>query len=138
MPPSTSQELSDLKGLVTPITRKQLERIVWEWQKRLGLGTWDVKLDFSEPCPDNADAVVTRSNQYERATVRFDKDWPKWTKPFANLIVAHEMVHLLTRDIDEVWKEAEKQDVLDRIFDREMEKLVDKLAYRFVEIGGLV
>lgn len=120
------------------MTRKQLERIVRTWQKRLGLETWDLYIDLDEPCPDHADATMTRSNQYERATLRFDKEWSGWSRAFGNIVVAHELIHLLLRDVEEIWKEAETQDVLDRVFDREVEKLVDKLAYRFVETGGLI
>jgi hypothetical protein len=126
------------------MTEKQLGRIVWTWQKRLGLATWDLKLNFVDPCNSDADATTWRSNTYERAEIRFGDDWKTWTKAFSNVIVVHELVHLLTRDVEESMKpaleglhaEAAKQ--IDKQQDREIESLVDRLAYRLVELGGTV
>ena len=120
------------------MTQKQVERIVWEWQKRLGLATWDLRINFAEPCHEEADATMTRSNTYERGELRLDKDWGKWSKPWANQIIVHELVHLLTRDIEESFKPAEPSPVVSKLQDRAVEQFVDKLAYRLVEIGGVV
>lgn len=126
------------------MTAKRLEHIVRVWQRRLGLESWDVKVNLHEPCHEDADATTWRSNQYERAEIRFDRDWGKWDLAFANRIVVHELVHLLARDVDEVMKpplehlDSRLAKTLEKIQDREMEGLVDRLAYRFVEVGGFV
>lgn len=76
--------------------------------------------------------------------MKFDPKWPSWSREFLNRIVVHELLHLLTRDIDEVVGDAEDQvhrdaaTLLRRRYDHEIEGFVDGLAYRLVEIGGVV
>lgn len=120
------------------MTRKQLERIVREWQKRLGLHTWDIEVDFREPAAEEAHASTWRSNVYERAGIRFDREWPRWEPRFANQVVVHELVHLMARDVEESFKPAEPSPEVSRLQDRAIEQLVDRLACRFVDLGGMV
>jgi hypothetical protein len=118
------------------VTRRQLECVVAAWQSRLKLESWRLRVVWDEPCSPDADATMWRSNQYERAELRFTPGWPKWDREFANLIVAHEMCHLLTRDVEESMK-ISRDGLGEFVQDREIEGLVDRLAHRFVELGGL-
>jgi hypothetical protein len=122
------------------VTEKRLRRLFADWQGRLGLASWEVVLDFEEPCSEVAHAVASRPDDYDRATIRFDKDWKKWSEAFSGRIVVHELLHLLTRDIDrvvadlegELHKDAYTQ--VDRRYSHEIEGLVDRLAVRLVEL----
>jgi hypothetical protein len=122
------------------MTEKRLRRLFADWQGRLGLSAWDITLNFREPCPDTADATTWRSDDYDRATIRFDKDWRKWNEVFAGRIAVHELLHLATRNLDrvvadlegELHKDAYTQ--VDRRYSHEIEGLVDRLAVRLVEL----
>lgn len=126
------------------LTAAYLRKTVAVWQRRLGLQTWDLVVNLGDPCSQDADASTWRSNTYERAEMKFDPGWRSWSAVFLNRIVVHELMHLVTRDIDELVKDAEDQmhrdagSMLRRRYDHEIEGLVDRLAFRLVEIGGVV
>lgn len=126
------------------MTKGQLERIVRTWQGRLGLERWDLEVDFKEPSKEDSDASTWRSNDYDRATLRFADGWPKWSVQFANRIAVHELLHLVTRELDRVVEDVTDQmhreaaTQIDRRYLHEIEGLVDRLAYRLVEMGGCV
>lgn len=123
------------------MTKAQMERIVREWQRRLGLERWDLDVAW-DPALEGSDASTWRSDSYDRATLRFDPEWASWDVEFTNRIVAHELLHLLTRDVDVVVKDAQDQmhrdagTLIERRYLHEIEGFVDRIAYRLVEIGG--
>jgi hypothetical protein len=126
------------------MTRSAVERAVRVWQRRLGLDGWDVEVEWDEPSEDGSDASTWRSASYDRATMKFAEGWPKWSREFTNRVVVHELLHLVSRDLDEVVNDLEGQlhrdafTLVDRRYLHEIEGLVDRLAYRLVEIGGQV
>jgi hypothetical protein len=119
-----------------------MERLLKTWQARLGLDSWDITVDFDTCCSEACHATVKRSDTYDRATMLLDVEWESWDGVFAARTVVHELLHLLTRDIDEVYKSLESHlhrdvyDVVDSRYQHEIEGLVDRLSYRFVELGG--
>lgn len=126
------------------LQKKRVERAIREWQRRLGLAEWDLAINWNDPCPDDADASTWRSNTYDRAEIKFDPHWRKWSWEFMNRIIVHELLHLVSRDIDRVVASVESQlhpeawRSLDIRYDHEIEGLIDRLSYRFVEIGGCI
>jgi hypothetical protein len=126
------------------ITRKQVERTLRVWQTRLGLQTWDIKIDWEKSAGDDINASTYRLNTYDRATLCFDTAYVNWSKEFLNQTVVHELLHLVTRDLDRVFADfeisahPEAYRVLDKRYDHEIEGVVDRLANRIVEIGGCV
>lgn len=134
--------MSEVQGGV--VTREQIEQIVSEWQIALGLQLWDLKVDWNKPCEEDADASTWRSNQYERATMHFPESIEGLDLATANRLVVHELLHLHTRGIDELLKDTYDQmhrdasSQVERRYEKEIEGVVDRLAYRLVEIGGCV
>jgi len=126
------------------LTREQIDEIVEAWQEALGLGTWHLKVDWDKPSGEDADATTWRSNQYDRATMHFSKDHVDWDADFANWIVVHELLHLVTREVDEMLKDVYDQlhrDVatqVERRYEQTIEGIVDRLARRIVMIGGTI
>lgn len=121
-----------------------MERCVRVWQGRLGLSAWDVRVDWDEPAGPDANAETRYLNDYDRATVRFAPDVSGWSPEFLNRIVVHELLHLHLRDVDRVVADVDgflHRDVFSQVekrYEHESEGLVDRLAYRLVEIGGCV
>lgn len=128
------------------MTERQLERIVRVWQKRLGLQAWDVKLSFVPTsycsCSDDADATTWRQNDYDRAVIFPNAKWASWDDDYLNRLIVHELMHLVTRDLDRVIASVEEQihadawRMIDKRYDHEIEGVVDRIANRFVDIAG--
>jgi hypothetical protein len=120
------------------MTKEHLEELVRSWQSRLGLDAWDVKIDWVKPAREGTNSVTWRSDDYDSATIMWDPEFPEWDPLFAEQIVVHELLHLLTRDIDRVVADLEGElhrDVytqVDRRYEHEVEGLVDRLACRLV------
>lgn len=126
------------------LTEARLRRIVTVWCERLALTNWVVNVDFAEPALEEADATTWRSNSYDRATIRLAPEWRVWSVITANRLIVHELLHLITRDIDRVFASVEPEigtqawKLLDDRYDHEIEGLVDRLAVRLVNIAGCV
>lgn len=124
------------------MTRPQFEKALREWQRRLGLDAWDIAVEWDEKANEDSDATTWRSADYDRATIRLDSGWAKWTDAFTHRIIVHELVHLLTRDIDEAFKLLKRHvseavwAVSDDVYEHEIEGLCDRLSYRLVELAA--
>lgn len=124
------------------MTRARLERVVRVWQQRLGLERWDIAIEWDEPCGEDANAATWRSSSYDRAEIRWDKEWRKWSARKANEYAVHELLHLHLRDVDEVVGSLEGQlhrdsyALVDGRYLHEVEGLIERLTYRLIEIGG--
>ena len=124
------------------MTRKQFEREFRTWQNRLGLDAWHVEINWDEPARKDCDATTWRSDDYDRAVIKLDVEWPSWDDDFTRRIIVHELLHLLTRDVDEVFDSLETQLQRDLYtatqnrYKHEIEGLVDRLSYRLVEIAA--
>jgi hypothetical protein len=127
--------------------KAQLRRIIKAWKKRLELEHYTLELEWEEE-PEDPDALASIyvSENYDYATLRFRSDWVEHDIDTLNRIVVHELMHIivheygqsarsifvtgsLSTDIRMMWN--------DRMHDAE-ERLVDRVASRLVELGGVV
>ena len=126
------------------MTEKQLEKVVRLWQKRLGLQDWDISLSFVPlpfcRCEDDADATTWRQNSYDRAVIFPNADWKSKSDDALNRLMVHELLHLVTRDLDRVVASVEEQlhadawRAVNTRYDHEIEGVVERLANRFVDL----
>jgi hypothetical protein len=130
-----------------PTSPAKLERIVRTWQKRLMLEHFDIELDLqNEPEVEEALAAVTPSELYDMAVVQFRGDWQTHDLYQLNRIVVHELLHIMFRDYGMAVRSVSVTGSLssdvrmlwhDRCHDAE-EGLIDRLAQRLVDLGGVV
>lgn len=126
------------------LTRKQFERALCVWQRRLGLERWEIVVRWDEPHDGDTVAEMTPEASYDRGFLRLNRSWASWSSDYANRTIVHELLHLLTRDLDGVVAAidgAVHRDVyaqIDKRYDHEIEGFVDRLACRLVEIAGVV
>jgi len=124
------------------VTQAKVRKLVKNWQAFLGLTHWDVSVDFETPAGDDTVARVWRSNYYDKAIIYLDVEWKSWTQIEANHVVAHELVHLLTRDLEEaiasvrghVTEDGAWLAIEDRL-SHELEGVVDRLADKLVTLA---
>src|SRR5690242_15181803 len=82
------------------MTRENIEAIVTEWVPRLGLSHWELKVDWSRPAGDDNDAEFERAEWYDVASLFFSPKYVYWARNYAERVVLHELMHLVTRDLD--------------------------------------
>jgi hypothetical protein len=121
--------------------------MVKAWKKRLAMEHWDFELSWDEePESEDAYASIEVSDLYDVATIRFRSDFGEHDLFTRNRIVVHELLHALCRDYGVSIRSIGVTGALsadaralwwDRCHDTE-EALIDRLANRFVEIGGEV
>lgn len=125
------------------MTQRKLETIVRLWQRRLGLGTWELEIDFETPAADSHLAEMSQSRDYDEGTLRLESEWQKWPTRKAHQVVVHELLHVVLRDLElyEVLLEGQLHRDVDSVVRRahkhHLEQAVDRLAYRFVELAGV-
>lgn len=108
------------------------------WQTRLGLERWKIDVKIAEE-PMEAYAECSPSAQYEFATITFS---PNIESSVVEATVVHELLHILTKDIDSVIEDARAQlhpqasFQVEKRYDHALESFVDRLAQRIVEIAG--
>lgn len=123
------------------MTRAQAERIIRDWQHRLGLERWKIEIDWDESAGEGNNARTWRSDLYDTARMLWDPEWPKWSRERFEQTAIHELLHLLHRDLDETWKDMEGQihrdawSLADKRYFQEMEGFIDRLAIRLLEIS---
>lgn len=127
--------------------KKQLTRIITTWRSRLALDHIVMDIEWgAEPDDPDALASVLPSDLYDHATLRFRDDWSEHDLEMLNRIVVHELLHILFRDFGNAVRSISVTGAIstdlrllwhDRCMDAE-EGLVDRLANRFVELGGIV
>lgn len=124
------------------MTQAKILKLVASWQEFLGLSQWDIAVDFDTPTGEEANAHIFRFNQYDKAILYLNQDWKSWNLRHTNELIAHEMLHLLARDLEQAWQSVDNH-VTDEVFmaldDRfvhELEGLVDRLALKLVELAN--
>jgi hypothetical protein len=71
------------------------------WQKRSKLDAWEIEIEF-EPL-GKRDAVARWPDHANRATIAFNSTtYSEWTDEKVNLIICHELYHVLTARVDDV------------------------------------
>ena len=128
--------------------KRKLEQIVQWWIPRLGLSHWTIDVEVSgEPFENGAaeaEASTWRPRDYETARVVFNpNELGDWTPLKAHRVAVHELLHLVTRDVEYVL------DLLDGLLSRDADELVerahrhaveeslDRLAYRIVDLATI-
>lgn len=128
------------------MTEAGLTRIVRTWQARLKLEHIHIQLEFTDPDNPEALASVTNSDLYDMATMNFREDWRDNDLFQLNRIVVHELLHIMFRDFGNAIRTVTSAGILshqtellwyDRCNDAE-EQLIDRLAWRLVELAGPV
>lgn len=129
------------------MTRAELEAIVAWWVPRLGLAAWEIEVEW-DPRRDDMDfdsgvrhAATWRSRDYDEARLYFHpSEHADWDRRKANQLAVHELLHLVTRDVEFVLDQVDGQ--LHRDVDsvvsgghrHAVEGAVDRLAYRLVDL----
>jgi hypothetical protein len=122
----------------------EVERLLAEWQRRLGLERWQIVVDWDEPT-DEAEALaeIEAESPYDYARLRLSPDWSHWDRRWLNLTLVHELCHLLVR---ELWPAVESVEefvpvpawrVFRARFEHVEEQLVDRLATLYVDHLGI-
>lgn len=124
------------------MTKRGLEKILTSWQRRLPLDAWTVWIDWTEPARPGARASVFIPDDYHRARICIAEDYTSWDEYEAECTLAHELIHLLLRDLDAVAAQAadmlgvEARTLSRKAWDHAEEGVVDLLACRLVEAWG--
>lgn len=140
------------------MTRAEFEVVLRLWQRRLGLDHWEIELswewgkrpddkpdvDGDEHPPPNCDASTYRARDYDTATVYLHPvDAETWSPRKAHATVVHELLHLVTRDVefvldqlDAVGLARDVDELLVRGHRHAVEGAIDRLAHRFVDLAG--
>lgn len=132
---------------MTPANQRHIERMLRTWKNRLALDAWRIDVVWDEePDDEDAYASIECSDIYDEARLRFRNDFNSHDLFTKNRIIVHELMHIhfrtygnavrsiaitgnITGDARALW--------YDRCRDEE-EGVVDRLANRFVELGGEV
>lgn len=77
-----------------------LERRVAHWQRILRLDAWRITVEREPTDQNGANAHVWRANQYPLARIYFREDWPTGSERNLDETIVHELLHLVTRDVD--------------------------------------
>ena len=127
-----------------PVTEGEVEAILGEWQLRLGLDRWEIRVLWTEPAnEDESLAEIEPHNPYDVAVLRLSPGWPEWSRRMMNTIIAHELCHLVVRDL---WLAAESVEpyappeawrVFKARWDHHEEQAVDRLARMLVDRFGV-
>jgi hypothetical protein len=129
------------------LTQAGLIRVIKTWKKRLALDHIDIDVDLVK-APENEEALASVSphQMYDQAVMQFSGKWPEWNDFEVNRVVVHELLHILFRDYNNAVGSISQAGVLsyqvqalwnDRLEDAE-EALIDRIAHRLVEVGGVV
>lgn len=132
--------------LTTPeLTRADVVEVFALWQQRMRLTHWKLSFVFDEAPITGSWADVTCEDAYDEAKVRIAAGFEGWGRDELNVIAAHELVHVLMRDLDVAVQSAEKQIRpaalvewwLDR-YTHEAEGVVERVAQLLVDLAGAV
>jgi hypothetical protein len=127
--------------------KAQLSRIIRIWRERLALEHVVLDVEWYED-PEDPDALASIyvSEYYDHATLRFAAGWEDYDATELNRIVVHELMHILMHDYSQAARSIAVTGAIstdmrllwhDRCHDAE-ERVVDRLANRLVELGGVV
>lgn len=134
------------------MTWAELEQLVELWRNRLGLQSWELELrpaveakrrrDWDVGGEGKPDAATWRARDYETAEVYIADDWAEWPPRKLHAIVVHELLHLVTREVEHVLDLLDEQlapaqqELVERAHRHAVEGAVDRLAYRLVDLAG--
>jgi hypothetical protein len=131
------------------LTHEDAAQVLEIWKARLCLDHWQIEfkegdLPEDETWSEHRQAFIWRSRDYNTATLHLNPNFTEWNRRKLNLNIVHELLHLVTREVEFILDQLET--LLHRDVDRvigdghrhAVEGAVDFLSYRFVELGGEV
>lgn len=132
------------------MTRDGLDHIVRVWIPRLGLTHWRIEVVWesgkykNDPTFSSFEHAFTwRARDYDEARLYFNQDdMERWDLRAAEEIVVHELLHLVTRDVEFVLDQIDgqlrddAQAIVELSHRHAVENAVERLACRIVEIAG--
>ena len=83
------------------MTKREVERTFARLVKLMRLGHWRIKLDLDSPAGEGNNADVWRSYQYDDASIRLAANWRQRSSREIAYLLAHELGHILLRDLDQ-------------------------------------
>ena len=130
------------------LTKLELERIVRWWIPRLGLAHWSISIEVEdEPFEgesSDSEAASFPNRDYDVARVVFNpREIGKWAPLKAHRVAVHELLHLVTREIEYVLDLLEGQlnrdvdELVTRSHRHAVEGALDRLAYRIVDLARI-
>jgi hypothetical protein len=125
------------------VTQRDLRRIVRDLVRVMNLRDWRIRIDF-ETRPAHAGSVAStwRSTHYDDAVIYLCEGWRGWVPAQARQIMAHELGHLITRDLDRAVESLEDElegSAWNLYFERyihELEGVVDRYAEIIAELSS--
>lgn len=143
-PVAPLEEASLLPVSDVKLTREDIETILREWQKRLKLSHWIITINWDEPTDEDNEAEYAAEDWYNQCSIKISKEWEQWERRHANVVLAHELVHLHLHEMHVAVNALEpkfKKDVWEMWFGRfhaGQERAVETLAQTFVDTLGTV
>lgn len=123
------------------MTRARLRQLLASLAHDLGLAGWAINLDFdTPPTTTTRTAEVEFHRNYDWAAIRVDPGWREWTESESIHTLAHELFHLLHRDVDEAARAAsmrlgsQARAVWDDAYDHALEGFVDRCAVALAKV----
>lgn len=120
---------------VLQMTENQIVARVKHWQKKLKLEHWKINFVFDEDPPPEAVAEVQIPDDYDRCHLAINMEKVNHDPNIdIDHIIAHELLHLTFRDLDQSYKLAREYfpyagwRVYEDQMEHEIEGLVDRLA----------
>lgn len=123
-------------------TRQDIETYVARWLPLLRLTHWAVTLDWGTPADDGDDASIHPTESYDLARMRLSSDFAKWTPTYAEGVVVHELLHLVTRDLEHAADLTHgllpkaARELAEAHFTHEVEGVVDRIAAVLVAVAA--
>lgn len=129
------------------LSHEVMEGVVSLWIKRLGLQRWNIEVKWDDPDHFKSDidkAYIWRARDYEDARLYFNPNTSEsWSMRTLHCTVVHELLHLVTRDVEFVLDQVEDQlhrdveTVVAETFKHHLEGAIDQIACRMVELVGI-
>jgi hypothetical protein len=131
------------------MTREGVDHIVSVWIPRLGLSHWRIEVVWDGRYKDDPSfssfehAFTWRARDYDEARLYFNQDeMERWDLRRTEEIVVHELLHLVTREVEFVLDQidgqlrSDAQEIVEISHRHAVEGAVERLACRIVEIAG--
>lgn len=120
------------------LSESDVRRVLETWRFRLGLCAWQLEFDPAPMRQKRAtDAWVSWDSDYDRATLYLRDGWREWDEGRLGYTVAHELVHLVLRDVSHFVTEVLRpgSPELVRVWEHVLEGAVDRLAFQFTRLA---
>jgi len=123
------------------MTREVIDELVRQWVPRLRLTHWELRVDWDKPADEGDEANISPHDSYDLAVLRFTTKFPKWPRYYAEQVVVHELLHLVTRDLEQVaaatrdTMPSSARQLAESAFEHEIEGVIDRVAACFAALA---